>query len=202
MRGRWPVVIVAVGALVGAGLVALLAHGREDPTFTARFTNARGLVAGTDVRVGGAIAGRVREVALADDGTALVRFTVDDPRARPRTDAAAGIRPVDLLGDNYLSLSPGSARGALARAIPASRTSNAPRLDQLLGAFRPPVRDALRTVLVEGGLALDARGTDVASSAVALRPALEAADAAAEELDAQNRALVRAVTSADRAAGQ
>lgn len=189
--------------VMGAG-VAWLALGRDDGDggYTALFTNARGLVAGTDVRVGGAIAGRVRQVSLSDDGSALVRFTLKSARVRPRADAAAAIRPVDLLGDNYLSLSPGHASAPLHGAIPASRTSNAPRLDELLSTFRAPVRDALQTMLVEAGLALDDRGEDLSDVAVALRPALQAADRVATELDAQNRSLARAVTSADRAVGQ
>ncbi|WP_354701684.1 hypothetical protein DSM112329_02010 [Paraconexibacter sp. AEG42_29] len=195
--------VVAAFTLAGAGIASVLVGGSGDErTYSARFTNARGLLAGTDVRVGGAIAGRVRAVELADDGAALVRFTVDDRRARPRADAAAAIRPVDLLGDNYLSLSPGSADRELRGAIRTENTGNAPRLDQLLSTFRAPVRGALQALLVEGGLALDARGTDLAASAVRLRPALQAAQTVADELDGQNRALARAVVSADRAAGQ
>lgn len=192
--------LAAVLAAAGAGLALVLTHD-DAPRYVARFTNARGLVSGTDVRVGGAIAGRVTDVVLADDGSALVRFTVDDDRARPREDAVAAIRPVDLLGDNYLALTPGHAARPLAGAISTARTSNAPRLDELLGTFRRPVRDALGTLLVEGGLALDRRGPDLAAASVALRPAIAAADRVAQELDGQSDAIGRAVTSADRALG-
>lgn len=200
---------VVAASLVGAGVLAgvlvalLLAGGGGDGArYAARFANARGLVAGNDVRVGGAVAGRVREVRLAPDGSAEVVFTLDRADAAPRADATAAIRPVDLLGDTYLSLSPGRAAAAQRGPIPASRTVNAPRLDELLRTFSPAVRDGLQALLVEGGLALDERGGDVARTAVALRPALEAADRVAAELDGQNASLARLVPSAERAAGQ
>jgi virulence factor Mce-like protein len=188
--------------VAAAAAVAVAGCGGGDATYSARFANARGLVAGNDVRVAGAIAGRVRDVRLARDGSADVRFTLDDRRAAPRSDAAAAIRPVDLLGDTYLGLSPGRAASALEGPIPVRRTSNAPRLDELLDTFSPRVRNGLQALLVEGGLALDRRGDDVAATAVALRPALAATDRVLGELGGQRAALARLVPQAERAASQ
>ena len=197
MRRRAP-----AGALLLLALLAVAGCGGADGTYSARFVNARGLVAGNDVRVAGAIAGRVREVRLARDGSADVRFALDDRRAAPRSDAAAAIRPVDLLGDTYLALSPGRAAAPLRGPIPVQRTSNAPRLDELLDAFSPRVRAGLHALLVEGGLALDRRGDDLAATAVELRPALTAADRVLGELGGQRAALARLVPRAERAASQ
>jgi len=183
------------------GLVVLAGCGGGEPTYTARFSNARGLVPGNDVRVAGAIAGRVRDVRLAPDGSAEVRFTVAS-RAAPRADASAAIRPVDLLGDTYLALSPGAANTPLHGPISTARTANAPRLDELLATFTPPVRSALQALIVQAGLALDQRGVDVARTTVQLRAALRAADRATHELDGQDAALARLVPAAERAAGQ
>ena len=188
--------------VAGVALVGLLVAGCGDDerTFEARFADARGLVEGNDVRVGGAVAGRVEGLALAPDGSARVRFTVARDDLVPKADAVAAIRPVDLLGDTFLALSPGTSPRALDGPIPVARTSNAPRLDELLASFRPAVRDALRALLVEGGLALDARGEDVARAAVALRPALRSAEGVARELQAQRGALAALVPVAERAA--
>lgn len=184
----------------GAGLAALLL-GSDGERYTAEFTSARGLVAGNDVRIDGALAGRVEAVELTRDGHARVAYTLKEQATRPKADAAAAIRPVDLLGDTYLALSPGT-RGTLRGPIPVARTSNAPRLDELLRTFQPGVRDGVRALLVEGGLALDRRGDDLARATIALRPALRAADGVLGELDAQDAALARLVPRAEHAASQ
>jgi ABC-type transporter Mla subunit MlaD len=171
-------------------------------SWTAEFTDARGLVAGNDVRVGGAVVGRVSGISLSRSGTALVRFTLADRRAYPRTDAAAAIRPADLLGDNYLSLSRGTSSSLLRGPIRTADTVNAPRLDQVLDAFGPRVRTGLQTLLVEGGIALDQRGGGIARAIVDLRPALDAAYGVLGELDAQNVALARLLPAAEGATGQ
>lgn len=197
-------VLVTVGA---AALAAVLLYDAVlgnpgGPTWAAAFTNARGLVAGNDVRVDGAAVGRVTSISLSRTGSALVRFQLSARRAAPRPDAAAAIEPADLLGDTYLALSPGTARGALHGPIGIARTVNAPRLDQVLDSFSPGVRDGLRLLLVEGGLALDQRGVDLARTAVALRGALRAAGGVLGELDTQDGSLARLVPVAQHAAAQ
>lgn len=191
---------VAIGA--GARVYQAVAGDLGGRTWTAEFTSARGLLAGNDVRDDGAVVGRVTSIGLSHDGTALVRFQLSDRAAAPRADAVAAIQAADLLGDNYLSLSPGGARTPLRGPIPTARTVDAPRLDQLLDAFQPNVRDGLQTLLVEGGLALDRRGGALARATVALRPALQAAGGVLDELDTQNGSLARLIPNAERVAAQ
>src|SRR5437764_11149746 len=105
--------VLVAGIVVATILSARLAYeaifgspgGR---TWTAEFTNARGLLPGNDVRDDGAVVGRVTAIDLSHHGTALVRFQLSDRAAAPRADAVAAIEPADLLGDNYLSLVPGA----------------------------------------------------------------------------------------------
>jgi phospholipid/cholesterol/gamma-HCH transport system substrate-binding protein len=186
----------------GFGAVAVVLHGPTGPVYTATFADPRGLIAGNDVRVYGAPAGNVRAVSLTDDGHARVTFTLKDAAARPRADATAAIRPVDLLGDNYLSLDPGTASLPPTSAIGLARTSNAARLDDVLSTFTPDVRDGLHILLVEGGIALDGRGGDLARVSAALTPALDAGTSVVRELDRQNAAVARVVAAAERTAGQ
>jgi virulence factor Mce-like protein len=204
-RAILPVLVLAAGA-VALGAAALIyeavAGNPGGPTWTAQFTNARGLLPGNDVRDDGAVVGRVTSIGLSRQGTALVRFQLPNRRAAPRADAVAAIQAADLLGDNYLSLSPGSASSPLRGPIPVSRTVDAPRLDELLDGFQPNVRDGLQTLLVESGLALDRRGGALARATVALRPALQATGAVLGELDTQNGSLARLIPNAQRAAGE
>ena len=193
------VVLAAVGIVL---LWQAVAGNPGGHTWTAEFTNARGLVAGNDVREQGAVVGRVTSISLATNGEALVRFQLSDKHAAPRTDATAAIEPADLLGDTYLSLSPGAAAAPLRGAIDPARTVNAPRLDQVLDALRPNVRDGMQALIVEAGLALDQRGGSLAQATVATRPALQAAQATLGELNAQNGSLARLIPVAQQAAAQ
>src|SRR3954464_3072670 len=96
-------------ALALVALAAALAGCGGNHIYHAEFSDAQGLVSGNDVRVNGAIAGRVESIRLTARGAADVEFTVRSTEAVPRAGAVAAIRPVDLLGDNYLALSPGAA---------------------------------------------------------------------------------------------
>jgi phospholipid/cholesterol/gamma-HCH transport system substrate-binding protein len=196
-------VAVAVAVAIGGVLIYQAVAGNPGGrTWTAKFSDARGLLSGNDVRDDGSIVGRVTSIGLARDGRALVRFQLFDRNAAPRADATAAIEPADLLGDNYMSLTPGSSKTHLRGPIPAARTVNAPRLDDLLDTFSPDVRDGLQTLFVEGGLALENRDGSLSQATVALRPALQAAGAVLTELNTQNGSLARLVPAAERVAAQ
>lgn len=204
MRPRRNVALAIAAICAGAlAIVAIAAAGGDgDYKVQAEFTNARGLLPGNEVRVLGAPAGSIEEIELTDRGTALVTMSLHGGLPRPRRDAVAAIRPVDLLGDIYLSLSPGNAREELEGPIPPSRTSNRPRLAELLGTFRAPQRAGLQAMLVELGRALEARGVDLNRAVVELRPAFQATDELMRELGSQNTDLRRLVADAGRAAEQ
>jgi virulence factor Mce-like protein len=193
--------LALIAVVVGGWLLwQSIAGNPGGRTWTAEFTDARGLLPGNDVRDDGAIVGRVTSIGLARDGHALVRYQLFDKSAAPREDAIAAIEPADLLGDNYMSLSPGSSATPLQGPISATRTVDAPRLDELLDTFSPDVRDGLETLFVEGGLALEDRGGSLSQATVALRPALSAADQVLNELNSQNGSLAQLVPAAQRAA--
>jgi len=194
------------------GVVAVLAAalavawgpfgGGDGRLLRAEFTSARGLLEGNEVRVQGAPAGSVDEIELTDRNTALVTLRLDEAVPAPRRDATAAVRPVDLLGDVHLALDLGDDPAPLTGAIPAARTSNAPRLDDLLRAFDPRARHGLQALVVALGQGLERRGDDAHEAVLRLRPALEATDALMRELDDQRAALRELVADARRAAGQ
>jgi virulence factor Mce-like protein len=192
-------------AVVGLAAVAvwLLARSPSGLLVRAEFVDARGLVAGNDVRINGAPAGSVTSLSLTRGDLALVtmRLASGIPFA-PRADATAAIRPVDLLGDNYVALTLGSDRAPLRGVIPPSRTLTAPQLADLLNVFREPVRAGLQAVLVELGRSLDDRGADLNQAALALRPTLQAADGVMTELGSQNADLRSVITDADAVTAQ
>lgn len=185
-------VLMLAVATVAATSPSLLRDGGYQ--VKAEFRDAFPLLEGNAVRVAGAVAGEVRDIELSDHGTSIVTMELHDGLPRPRADATASVRAEDLLGDNYLSLSLGSHRRELSGQIPTSRTSTAPRLDEMLSTFEPSVRAATRAMLGELGIALERRGVDLNRALVELRPALEAGDRVFRELGSQNanlRALIR-----------
>ena len=146
-------IAVAVAAVTAAALGIAGGDDGGDTVVTAEFTSARGLVEGNDVRVGGAPAGSVSKLELTPEGTAMVTLELHDGIEPPRADATAAIRPVDLIGDNYVALDPGEEAAPLREPITADRTLNAPRLDDLLRSFDEPERIGIKALLVEGGIA-------------------------------------------------
>ena len=205
---------IAVGVVVLLAIaMALFVVGRDasGTIVRAEFTSASGLLEGNEVRVQGAPAGSVDRIELTKRNTALVTLRLKDGIQSPRRDATAAIRPVDLLGDNYLTLSLGEAAAPLRGTITPASTSNAPRLSDLLSVFRPSVRRGLHALIVELGKGVDRRGDDLGRAAVALRPGLEATDELMRELGSQRASLrdliehahrtTRQLASRDRALG-
>jgi virulence factor Mce-like protein len=193
---------IGLGACVAVGLYLLLFTGGSGRTLRAEFTDARGLLVGNTVRVNGAGVGSVSGVTLTRRGTALVTMSLDANAPAPHQDAAATIRPVDLLGDIYVSYSPGNSAAMLHGPIPLSRTENLPRLSDLLQAFTPGARAGAQALIVNLGLGLEQRGVDLNRAAVTLRPALTASDRVVAEFASQNANLESLITNSEHLTAQ
>src|SRR5699024_3543755 len=96
--------------------------------------------------------GRVEDLALREDSTVAVDFTVDAELTLP-ADSRATIRYENLVGDRYLEVLPPPGTGTSApmeptgagtlapgAVIPVARTSPALDLDLLLGGLQPLFR--------------------------------------------------------------
>lgn len=114
-------IVVVVLAMFTALNVRDLPFVGAGDEYSAAFTEAAGLRAGNDVRVGGVKVGRVEEVRL--DGTQVrVAFAVEDVRLSDQTRALIEIGT--LLGNKYLTLQPGDGTELEPGAhIPLERTT-------------------------------------------------------------------------------
>jgi phospholipid/cholesterol/gamma-HCH transport system substrate-binding protein len=127
-------VLVGVGAL---GYLSFTLGGvelrRDRYEVNARFSSVGDLKPGDAVKVAGVKVGEVDQIALVDY-TAAVSLAVDRSVALPR-DSIASIKTSGLLGDAYVSLSPGAAIENLAAGENIRQTESAISLTDLVGKY-------------------------------------------------------------------
>jgi phospholipid/cholesterol/gamma-HCH transport system substrate-binding protein len=115
---------------------------QPEKTYRALFTNVTGLEVDQFVRIAGVEVGKVKNVTIQPDTSALVEFNADDSVVLTQGSRAV-IRYDNLIGGRYLALEEGA--GSTKRlnpgdTIPLSQTSPALDLDALIGGFRPLFR--------------------------------------------------------------
>ncbi|MET0764744.1 MAG: MCE family protein [Blastococcus sp.] len=171
----------------------------DDPyTVQVEFLDVLDLVPQSAVRVADVPVGRVEEIELADDWTALVTITVNGDVDLP-ANAVAAIQQSSLLGEKYVELAPpggdepdGSLDdGAL---IPLERTNRNVEVEELLGAMSLVLNGGglaqLQTINRELGEALEGRES-------AIRGTLSELGTFIGGLDQQKEEIGRALDSAN-----
>ncbi|MFC4942693.1 MCE family protein [Pseudonocardia sp. GCM10023141] len=132
-------VVIAMATTVLALTIANASSG-DRVSYTARFTDATGLLAGDDVRIAGVVVGAVDSIKIADRRFADVTFSVDRNRPIPSS-AIASILYKNLIGQRFLGLAqaPGP-QGVMLAAnalIPAEQTRAPLNLTTLFNGFKP-----------------------------------------------------------------
>lgn len=150
MRGNlsgllWRLAIFAAVGLLGMFALitafAQLRFGREQ-TYNAIFTTVSGLENGNFVRIAGVEVGKVKNIKINDDSTAVVAFGVDDSVVLTQGSKAV-IKYDNLIGGRYLALEEGAGGTKKLHpgdAIPLDHTAPALDLDAVIGGFRPLLR--------------------------------------------------------------
>jgi phospholipid/cholesterol/gamma-HCH transport system substrate-binding protein len=115
---------------------------QSEKPYRALFTNVTGLEVDQFVRIAGVEVGKVTNITIQPDTSALVEFNADDSVVLTQGTHAA-VRYDNLIGGRYLALEEGA--GSTKRlnpgdTIPLSQTSPALDLDALIGGFRPLFR--------------------------------------------------------------
>jgi phospholipid/cholesterol/gamma-HCH transport system substrate-binding protein len=114
---------LGAGSLVGGDTYAL----------EARFTNASGLNVGASVHVAGVPVGRVEGIRVEpSDFSAIVRMSVLSGLHLP-TDSMASIKTTGLIGDKFISLSPGADTTELKAGDRITMTESAVDIESLIG---------------------------------------------------------------------
>lgn len=142
LRENWLEALVGVAVLAVAAWFLSFAYrvtgsGARGGTYelTARFPNATGVTAGTDIRISGLKVGQVTRLDL-DPKTyqAVARFTVDGAVKLP-ADSSAAITQAGLLGGSYVSLVPGGDAAVLRPGDEISDTQGSADLMGLIGQY-------------------------------------------------------------------
>jgi phospholipid/cholesterol/gamma-HCH transport system substrate-binding protein len=134
--------LVGMFVLLGIGCITYFAlqfgsvQWRALDTYTveARFTNASGLVLGSQVAIAGVPVGSVTALKLGKDFSAVVEFKLRKDVQLP-SDSIASIRGHGLLGDKYISLAAGSAEDILPEGGRLTETESSLDLESLLSRF-------------------------------------------------------------------
>jgi phospholipid/cholesterol/gamma-HCH transport system substrate-binding protein len=115
---------------------------QSQTSYRARFTDATGLIGGSDVRIAGVKVGQVSGIKVIDTKYAEVSFKVNKD-VKLYTTTKARIRYLNLIGGRFLSLEEGvsdSAQAAVLRShgeIPVAQTEPALDLTVLFNGFKP-----------------------------------------------------------------
>jgi len=99
----------------------------------ARFTNSGGLHSGSNVQVAGVTVGRVEGVRIDPaDYSAIATLRLQSALHLP-TDSMASVKTSGLIGDKYVSLSPGADETYLKAGTRITMTESAVDLESLIG---------------------------------------------------------------------
>ncbi len=132
-------VVVALATTVLALTIANASAGGAT-AYTARFTDAAGLLRGDDVRIAGVVVGTVEDVRIVDRRVAEVEFSVAERQRLPAS-VTASILYKNLIGQRFLALGQGAGpTGTTLPAggtIPVERTRPALNLTTLFNGFKP-----------------------------------------------------------------
>jgi phospholipid/cholesterol/gamma-HCH transport system substrate-binding protein len=197
---RTAILAVSGLLLVMLGVVALRGESDADQgrRLSATVADAGSLEEGSEVRASGVLVGQVSSIELVGD-EARIELEVHDGVLPVHKDATLTVRPVNLLGENYIDLDPGSADAPfLERAeIPAKQVQTAVTLQDVLNTFEAPTAASLAAVVTTLGEGLHNNGGEVSAALKALLPAMENSEELGKILARQNKVLANLVSSAD-----
>ncbi len=219
MRGRGssvagnPVLIGAATILVVLVAVFLAYNANAGlpfvPTYQLKLEVPSGanLVAGNEVRIGGARVGAISDLGVKTlgNGRNVAQLTLElDKSVEPLPrDSTVLVRPRSLLGQKYVEITRGtSSRGFADGATVPLAASTPPQVefDELINTFDAPTRKAMARNTVGFGTALAGRGSSLNQAIGALKPLLGNLVPVAQNLSAPDTGLVRLVRALGRTA--
>jgi phospholipid/cholesterol/gamma-HCH transport system substrate-binding protein len=209
-RARVVIAVVLV-AVTGLGALRVRSHNSGDSMYhvDAVFDTARGLLPGGRVKIAGANVGVIDDISLTPGRKALVSMRIDKRFAPFRSDAHCSSRPQGLVGVADVNCQPGTPngkplpKGQLGNpTLPLASTSVPVSLTDFFEIWHAPVRDRLRILLNELGMALSGRGGQLNDLLLRANPSLDKARRALAIIAAQRKTIARSITDTNSAISQ
>ena len=196
--------VIAAGAFALVAIVAAVllisGGGREETSVRLVLDSSLGLRDDSEVRVGGVPVGQVRQLGLTSDDHVELVLGIRDDAASVGRDASITIKSLNLLGEKYVELDPGTPGAAEGRVItiPAGRVTPATDLDQVLNVLDTPTRTRLAVLINEAGIGLTGRHADFNELLQKLPPSLTTVTDLLDQVVADNATLARLIGHSDR----
>jgi phospholipid/cholesterol/gamma-HCH transport system substrate-binding protein len=183
-------------AVAGAKMVTGGASAED--TITTILTDAGSLEKGNEVRAAGVQVGQVEDIQL-DGGKAKVTLRVDPGVLPIHRDASLVVKPVNLLGENYIDLNAGSDSAPFLEdaVIPTSQTKTEVTLQDVLNTFHAPTAASLAALVTALGEGMAGNGGETAAALKALAPAMGNAQDLGNLLHGQNAVLDSLISKLD-----
>ncbi|ORJ62926.1 outer membrane lipid asymmetry maintenance protein MlaD [Geothermobacter hydrogeniphilus] len=108
-----------------------------NPTYqvVARFESISGLKVGANIEIAGVKVGRVAAIHLdQDDYEAVVNLEINN-KTRIQEDSIASIRSAGIIGDKYVSISPGGSDDYLKAGDEITETESAINIEELISKY-------------------------------------------------------------------
>ena len=193
------VVVAVMGlAVIAVGANVVTADDVDDNTIEVTVADAGQLENGADVRVSGVRVGEVTDIELKGD-KARLKLKVAEGVLPLHDDASIQFKPVNLLGESYVDLNPGSDEAPFVdnAVIPEERTSIEVTLQDVLNTFEDPTAAGLASVVTTVGEGLDDNGAELAKALKVLSPAMQESARVGMILTQQNDVLASLVEATD-----
>jgi ABC-type transporter Mla subunit MlaD len=185
------------------------AQGSGSSTFDVIFDDARGLIAGQLVKVAGAQAGTITNVAVTPDFKARITGSIESQFMPFRANATCTIRPEGLIAENYIDCNPGSPPAPILRSengfpptVPVQNTSEPVSLLDLFNMFNIPTRERFQVIVNELGIGTAGEGQNFNAILRRANPALALARQVIGILDRQRNQLATIVDATNTIAAQ
>ena len=191
-------IALTLALLAGIAGTAVTVAGADDSrSYQVELFNAFGLVKGSELRVAGAKAGTITDLAITPQKTAMV--TVEESGSFPefKADASCSSEPQSLIAEYFLNCQPGTSSEPLNGPIPAARNKTTVQPDIAQNTLREPFRDRLQLLINEFGTALDSNAENLNAAIRSGAPALQQLKQVLNILGNQNHTIAELNTNAD-----
>ena len=194
-----PVLVGAVAVLITVVGVFLSYNANEGLPFVPSYSvkvevpDAAEMVAGDEVRVGGARVGRVKSIeAIPARGKrppyAQLELGLDVNQGPLPSDSRVQVRPRSILGSKYVALTPCKSKETISGGgtLPLARATPVVELDEAFGVFDDETKAGVRGMLRGLGDALAGRGASLNQTIASTRELLPPAERVLRVLVAPN----------------